>query len=261
MHMSRPRVSKLTHAPLARLISKLGIASRTQAAELIRAGRVTVDGQLISDPHFWAQQSAVIKLDGEPTNAAPSALRVLMMHKKRGLVTARVDRTHKVVCDHPNIVGTNLNPVGRLDRSSEGLLLFTSDALLANAISSPESHIDKTYYVRTQRPLVAYEYSALSSGEIDLDGELTLPSDWTSMEVNRNDNWCRVVLREGKNRQIRRMLDVLGVRVQRLIRVGVGPLELGDLPRGHVRELAEDEVGRLKEAVRWTARLARMNKV
>lgn len=139
-------------------------------------------------------------------------------------------------------------PVGRLDKASEGLLLFTNDTRLANRLTSPEAHLPKVYEVRLDRPLRSDELEALGS-DIDLGGELTRRSTWTSMEEERNPSWVRVQLREGKNRQIRRMLGVLGVGVQRLIRTAIGPLQLGSLARGAARALEEEEVRALRRAV------------
>ena len=240
-------VTKLTHAPLHRLLSKLGLASRTQAAALVAAGRVRVNGLAASDPTQWAPWDSVVEIDQELRRA--SLPRLFAMHKRRGVVTARVDAREKVVCDHPMLRETGCSPVGRLDKESEGLLLFTNDTRLADRLTSPDGHVPKTYLVRASRPLHPDELEALCSS-IDLGGELTRPSDWASMSAERNPNWVRVQLREGKNRQIRRMLHTLGVRVQRLIRTEIGPIELGELARGAVRELSRAEVGQLQRLVR-----------
>ena len=208
-------VSKLTHSPLHRLLSKLGLASRTQAAELVAAGRVRVDGQVVLDPQQWSPWDGLVEIDRAVVQA--SRARLLCLHKRRGVVTARVDPREKVVCDHPLLRDTGCGPVGRLDKASEGLLLFTNDTRLADRLTSPESHLPKVYEVRVGRPLRPAELEALGS-DVDLGGELTQRSVWTSMAEERNPSWVRVQLREGKNRQIRRMLLALGVGVQRLIR-------------------------------------------
>ena len=242
------RRTKATHVPLERLMSKLGVGTRTQAAALILAGRVTVDGMAVTNPIEWWPRGATISIDGHVVTPYSSEHRVLMMHKKRGILTARVDARHEVVCDHPLLADTGCMPVGRLDRASEGLLLFTNDTLLGNALVSP-GHLDKTCLVRVNRPLDGGELARLGSTEsVNLGGELTQPSRWTSMADERNIHWVRVVLREGRTRQIRRMLWTLSVGVQRLIRVGIGPLQLGDLKRGGVRQLDVDEVDRLRRA-------------
>jgi 23S rRNA pseudouridine2605 synthase len=239
-------VTKLTHAPLHRLLSKLGLASRTQAVELVGAGRVRVNGQVVHDPALWSAWDSLVEIDRAVVQA--SVAQMFCLHKRRGVVTARVDAREKVVCDHPMLRDTGCGPVGRLDKASEGLLLFTNDTRLANRLTSPEAHLPKVYEVRLDRPLRSGELEALGA-DIDLGGELTSRSTWTSMEEERNPSWVRVQLREGKNRQIRRMLGVLGVGVQRLIRTAIGPLQLGSLARGAARALDEEEARALRRAV------------
>jgi 23S rRNA pseudouridine2605 synthase len=130
-----------------------------------------------------------------------------------------------------------------LDLASEGLLLFTNDTQLAHRILSPESHLPKTYYVRVHRPLVADELRALNSIEtVNLGGELTMASKWASLAEERNPHWISATLHEGKNRQVRRMLAGFGIKVQRLLRVAIGPLEIGTLARGAVRDLTSFEI-------------------
>lgn len=144
-------VTKLTHAPLQRLLSKLGLASRTQAVELVEAGRVRVNGQVVLDPQQWSPWDGLVEVDRAVVQA--SHARLLCLHKRRGVVTARVDPREKVVCDHPMLRHTGCGPVGRLDKESEGLLLFTNDTRLANRLTSPEAHLPKVYEVRLDRPL------------------------------------------------------------------------------------------------------------
>ena len=192
-------VTKLTHAPLHRLLSKLGLASRTQAVQLVGAGRVRVNGQLVLDPQQWAPWEGEVEIDGEVVLA--SVPRLFCLHKRRGVVSARFDVREKVVCDHPLLRDSGCAPVGRLDKASEGLLLFTNDTRLAHRLTSPDAHLPKVYEVRIDRPLRPAELEALGA-DIDLDGELTRASTWTSMAEERNPSWVRVQLSEGKNRQV-----------------------------------------------------------
>jgi 23S rRNA pseudouridine2605 synthase len=210
--------TKATHVPLYRLLSKLGLATREQGKVLVSSGKVRVNDRLVLDPEWWAPRQSVITVERasnlitfDGTMRWPPPTCLLMMHKKRGIVVAREDAKNKVVCDHPAIKNRfpSCLPVGRLDRSSEGLLLFTNDTQLAHRILSPQSHLVKTYHVRIDRPLASEELAALGT-DVDLGGELTLPSTWTSMADQRNPNWVSVQLREGKHRQIRRMLAELG---------------------------------------------------
>ena len=154
-------ITTATHVPLQRLVSKLGMYSRTQAANMIREGRVRVDGQTMRDPSCSAPRGGLLHIDSMVTHAALP--RVLTMHKKRGVLTASTDErgtsrkgaplVNEVVCDHSSLDGTGCMPVGRPDRASEGLLFFTNDTQLAHRLTSPESHLEKDYFVRVLRPL------------------------------------------------------------------------------------------------------------
>mmetsp|Transcript_138039 Transcript_138039/g.240054 ORF Transcript_138039/g.240054 Transcript_138039/m.240054 type:complete len:339 (+) Transcript_138039:64-1080(+) len=241
--------SKATHLPVNRLLSKLGLASRKEAGDLILRGAVTVNKRVVIDPELWVPRDAEVQVDGTDAGYIddPVETRVIMMHKKRGMVVARKDDRHPVVCDHPELKDTDMNPVGRLDLDSEGLLLFTNDNQLANSITDPVVDVPKIYFVRVDRPLTYSELKDLGDpSRTNFNGELKKPSKWSSMEEERNVNWIKVELYEGKKRQIRRMLKDLGVNVQRLVRMRVGPLELGSLERGSVRELTSDEVAELQ---------------
>ena len=235
--------TKATKMPLCRLMSKRGIASRKQATTMARAGRVSVDGQVVRDPERWVGHDVVIEVDGVVGQTRPH--RVYMMNKKRGVISSRADGFGRaVVYDHPLLSDGSYPAVGRLDKASEGLLLFTNDSQLANRMTSPDSHIDKPYHVKIDRLLTAEELVLLGTSE-DLDGELTLESTWTTLRHGEKTSWLEVRLREGKNRQIRRMLERIDVAVERLVRVRVGGLELGALGKGEVREVSEAEVAGL----------------
>ena len=235
--------TKAEKTPLCRLLSKRGLASRKRGAELARAGRVKVNGQVLRDPERWVSNQSRIEVDDVVEYTQPH--RVYMMNKKRGMISSRADPYGRaLVCDHPLLRETCYAPVGRLDKGSEGLLLFTNDTLLANRLTSPDSHLPKTYHVKIDRLLGTDELEALGK-TIDLDGELTKESVWSPLRHGEKTSWVEVQLREGKNRQIRRMLEQLDVKVLRLIRVGLGSLVLGDLVKGDVRELSPEEIGRL----------------
>jgi 23S rRNA pseudouridine2605 synthase len=240
--------SKTTHIPLCRLLSKRGLASRKQAVGLARAGRVCVDGVVVRDAEQWVRHESHIEIDG--VAGETKAHRVYMMNKKRRVISSRSDEfDREVVYDHPLLCDGTYAAVGRLDKASEGLLLFTNDSQLANRLTSPDTHIDKIYHVKINRLLRDDELEFLGSS-IDLDGELTLDSRWTTLRHGEKTSWLEVRLREGKNRQIRRMLEEIDVTVDRLIRVGIGELVLGTLLKGHVRELSADEVLQLARSTR-----------
>lgn len=232
--------SKATQMPLCRLLSKRGLASRKQAVALARAGRVSVNGTVVRDPEQWVPNESQVEVDG--VAGQPVVHRVYMMNKRRRVISSRADEFQReVVYDHPLLKSGTYPAVGRLDKASEGLLLFTNDAQLANRLTSPDSHIAKTYHVKIDRLLSDDELAFLGSSQ-DLDGELTRESRWRTLRHGEKTSWLEVELSEGKNRQIRRMLESLGVAVTRLVRVRVGELSLGDLAKGDVRELTPEEV-------------------
>ncbi len=238
---------------LARVLSKLGFCSRSAGAALARAGRVRVDGVVRRDPEFpVAPERQVILVDGQPVTAAAPVY--LMLNKPRGLVTTAGDdkgRTTVFAClqDAP---GGHLSPVGRLDQASEGLLLFTNDTAWADAITDPRAHLDKTYHVQINRLPDAALLAALTTGVraagADTNGLLSAKRA-TVLRQGQKNAWLEIVLDEGRNRHIRRMLETLGIEVLRLVRVAIGPLELGALAKGAWRHLTAGEVAALGRMV------------
>lgn len=231
---------------LPRALSKLGFCSRTQAEALIAEGRVSVDGRRTMDPLAWVDlDRAAITVDG--TAVAAEEKLYLMLNKPRGLVTTRHDpegRPTVYDCLGGN-QGPHLSPVGRLDKASEGLLLFTNDTVLAQALLDPVTHVGKTYHVQIDRPVDGALLARMTEGLI-VDGEMLTASAARLLRSGEKNAWIEVELREGKNRQIRRMLEALGIECLRLVRIAIGDLALGDLAKGAVRELTGDEVLRLR---------------
>ena len=237
---------------LARVISKMGIASRTEAARWIAAGRVAVNGRVQLDPDFpTVQGSDRIALDG---NAIGAETRVyLMLNKPRGLVTTADDERGRDTVyrclDDPSLPW--LMPVGRLDKASEGLLLFCNDPEWAARITDPASGPDKTYHVQIDRIPDEALLARLVVG-IDCDGErLSAVSNSgagksaTLLRHGAKNAWLEIVLDEGRNRQIRRLLAAQKIGVLRLLRVAIGSLQLGDLAKGCWRKLSDAEVSSL----------------
>lgn len=225
---------------LARALSKLGYCSRSKASELIRASRVRLNGALRRDPetpvHLGKDR---IEVDGQTVAAA---LKVYMMlNKPRGIVTTAADEKGRDTVyslldeDLPWVA-----PVGRLDKASEGLLLLTNDPEWAARITAPETHLDKTYHV--QIGVVADEalLRSLECG-VESGGEMLRAKRASILRHGERNSWLEIVLEEGKNRQIRRMLEGLGIGVLRLVRVAIGPLQLGDLAKGASRKLSREE--------------------
>lgn len=230
---------------LARTLSKLGLCSRTRAAELVRQGRVTVDGRTVRDPEERAPRDiARIALDGRPL--ATSEKTYVMLHKPRGLVTsARDERGRDTVYRCFADAGLPwLAPVGRLDKASEGLLLFTNDTAWAAGVLDPLRGPDKRYHVEIDRRLEEERLAVLVRG-VESGGEHLAAKRVSILRVGTPGMWLEVVLGEGRNRQIRRMFAALGSEVLRLVRVAIGPLELGDLPPGAWRHLTPSEIAKL----------------
>jgi 23S rRNA pseudouridine2605 synthase len=215
---------------------------------LIRGGRVSVNGRAIRDPEFpVAAGRDVVHVDGQAVQAAEGIY--LMLNKPRGLVTTAADeqgRDTVFTC----FAGANLpflSPVGRLDQASEGLLLFSNDTAWAARISAPESHVEKTYHVQVDRRFEPPQLRQLEQGR-ECDGELLRVHHASLLRAGEKNCWLKLVLDEGRNRHLRRLLGAMGIEVMRLVRVAMGPLTLGSLAKGQWRHLTPAEVRSLREA-------------
>ena len=234
---------------LARALSKLGYCSRSQAFALIRAGRVTLNGAVHRDPESPVSLDRDrILVDGQALAAAAPVY--LMLNKPRGLVTTAADeKGRRTVYDCLPADLPWLAPVGRLDKASEGLLLLTNDSEWAARIAAPETHLDKTYHVQVGAIADAVLLRAMEKG-VSSGGELLRAKRAAVLRSGQRNSWLEVVLDEGKNRHIRRLLAALGVEVLRLIRVAIGPLLLDDLAKGSYRALTAEEKAALDRALR-----------
>lgn len=245
--MTRPlrRPATSTNAPrhgLARVLSKLGVCSRSQADQAVREGRVTVDGRCIRDPERPTDPAReTITLDGASVRAATRVY--VALNKPRGIVVSAADeRGRDTVYDLMKDAGLPwLGPVGRLDRASEGLLLLSNDTVWAAGLTEPKHHVDKTYHVQIDRRPDDALLAMLRAGVVDA-GERLGAVAVTVLREGEKNAWLEIVLDEGRNRHIRRLLAAHDVGVLRLIRVAVGPLALGDLAKGQWRHLTQDEV-------------------
>ena len=235
-------------------MSKLGYCSRSRAAELIRAGKVRVNGALRRDPespvHLGKHR---IEVDGQPLEAARKIY--LAMNKPRGVVTTVSDEKGRETVYGLLETGTTwCSPVGRLDQASEGLLLFTNDTGWANRITSPETHLDKTYHVQVAAVADDALLERLRSGVAARDGEALRVKSAALLRRGERNCWLEIILDEGKNRQIRRLLETQNIEVLRLVRVAIGPLKLGELAKGAVRALSAEEKRALDRALRaWSS--------
>jgi 23S rRNA pseudouridine2605 synthase len=231
---------------VARAISKLGLGSRTQAARWVAEGRVRVNGKPVADPEFPVRMG-VDRVEVTGLDAAPAQRRVLALNKPRGLVTSTRDeqgRDTVYECLRDASLPW-LAPVGRLDKASEGLLLFSNDPEWAARVSGPGGP-DKCYHVQVDAIPDAIALRELSRG-IELDGELLRAKSAGLLRSGGKHAWLEVVLDEGRNRQIRRLLAARGYSVLRLVRVAIGPLQLGTLAKGAWRWLDAAEVAALAD--------------
>jgi 23S rRNA pseudouridine2605 synthase len=242
---------------LARTLSKLGYCSRSRAAGLIRAGRVTLNGKIHRNPETPVPGSgSQITVDGTPIEDARKIY--LMLNKPRGVVTTASDeKGRETVYDllrpaSSGYVSTNrsgdlenlrqwIAPVGRLDKASEGLLLMTNDCEWAAIITAPETHLEKTYHVQIATVAEDNFIQTLLRGVKAKNGEVLRLKRLRRLRSGGKNCWLEIVLDEGKNRQIRRMIEAVHCEVLRLVRVAIGPLQLGDLAKGKYRSLTADE--------------------
>jgi 23S rRNA pseudouridine2605 synthase len=238
---------------LARALSKLGYCSRSQAAERIRAGRVRLNGGVQRDPETPVRlEQDRIAVDGHAVE--PREKIYLMMNKPRGLVTTASDeKGRETVYAVLGKAGESMPwvaPVGRLDKASEGLLLLTNDSEWGARIAAPETHLEKTYHVQIGAVADDKLMQAIVRGVTSEDGDVLRATRARLLRSGDKNCWLEIVLDEGKNRQIRRMLAALGVEVLRLVRVAIGPLQLGILAKGAFRALANEEKRMLDRAIR-----------
>lgn len=240
-------IAKPRRIGLARALSKLGIASRSEAAAWIGAGRVRVDGRVVTDPEFPTVEGVHrVQVDGQPLEAIESPRRYIVMNKPRGLVTTTRDEHDRATVYHC-FDGADLGwiaPVGRLDKASEGLLLFTNDSQWAARITEPARGPDKTYHVQVDCIPDEAALAAMRAG-VACDGMLLAAKSASLLRMGHTHAWLEIVLDEGRNRQIRRLLAALDIGVLRLVRVAIGTLQLGELPKAQWRELTEAEVAAL----------------
>jgi 23S rRNA pseudouridine2605 synthase len=228
-----------------KLLAQAGISSRRRAEQLIREGRVTVNGRPVKLGDSARSGKDIIAVDGERIGPGPEKKLYLALHKPRGFVTTMEDeRGRKCVAELVKDVPGRVYPVGRLDKDSEGLLLMTNDGGFANAVAHPSTHVAKTYRV-TLRPGISEEQLIKLSTGIELDGRRTAPAKARVLEQQPGRAVVEIVLYEGRNREIRRMCEFLGLEVARLKRTAVGPVRLSLLPQGKYRELTKEEVSGL----------------
>ena len=230
---------------LERVLSKAGVGSRVDARQWIAAGRVKVNGQIVRNPDQWIDmQRDRVRLDGRPLQARERVY--ILLYKPTGyLTTYRDPKGRPTVYDLLADLGTFVSPVGRLDLDTSGLLLMTNDNQLAERVTNPASHVPKTYLVKASMRLTGEQLQQLRDG-IELADGPTRPAHVRRVRDSEKYTHLEITLTEGRNRQVRRMIEALGATVLKLVRVKIGPIAIGTLQIGKWRSLTPAEVRALR---------------
>jgi 23S rRNA pseudouridine2605 synthase len=230
---------------LERVLSKAGVGSRTEARRWISEGRVKVNGRVAGDPNRWVDlESDRITFDDRPLQKA--AATYLLLYKPKGYLTTYDDpEGRKTVYDLLPDRNRYVFPVGRLDLDTSGLLILTNDTAFAERLTNPEYHVPKTYLVKASKFLTDEELDRLRNG-VELRDGPTRPAKVQRVRESGGKTVFEITISEGRNRQVRRMVEALDAKVLKLVRTAIGPLRIGDLPVGGVRELTAEEVRSLK---------------
>lgn len=238
------------HTGIARALSKLGVCSRTQAQALVRDGAVSLNGKPCRDPETRVDP-ARDRIEVRGTAVGAGTRVYIALNKPRGLVTTRADEKGRATV-FQCLDGSGLPylaPVGRLDQSSEGLLLFSNDSAWNAAITDPDTHVDKIYHVQIDRLPDAGLLTRLRDG-VESRGERLAVKSVRELRRGDRNAWLEITLDEGRNRHLRRMLEACGCEVLHLVRIGIGTLRLGDLGKGAWRHLTAAEVQALSRGQR-----------
>ena len=232
---------------LQKYLAECGVASRRKCEELIEMGKVRVNGKVASIGDKIDQMQDTVSVSGKKIIRQKTFI-YIMLHKPRGFITTMNDEMdRKCVAQLIKDVPARVYPVGRLDRDSEGLLLFTNDGAFANAMTHPSKHVPKTYRVTVRPSITQEQLTALTEGII-IDDAKTAPAEVHVVTKEENRVVLEIILYEGRNRQIRKMCEEIGLEVARLRRTAVGSVKLGMLKQGDWRNLTEDEVRKLQLA-------------
>lgn len=229
---------------LDRVLSKAGIGSRTETRRWIAEGKIAVNGKKIQTPDFWVDLNHDrVTLDGRPVAAKQKIY--LLLYKPKGYLTTYKDpEGRKTVYDLLQEVGNWLFPVGRLDQDSSGLLIMTNDTAFGDHVTSPESKVPKTYLVKSSELLSDEQLDRLRQG-VELSDGPTRPAVVNRIRDSARYTFFEITITEGRNRQVRRMVEALGAKVLKLVRTKIGPIEIDGLQIGKYRELSRQEVLKL----------------
>lgn len=234
---------------IAKKIAESGVASRREAERLIEEGRVSVDGEVVTTPVFFVDDSHEITIDGKPIGKKSEKLVVWKMNKPKGYLTTKCDpKGRKTVFDLFPKVDDRLLYIGRLDYNSEGLLLFTNDGNFSRKLELPATGLSRSYKVRFHGNLTKEKIDKLKKG-VTVDKTHYGPIDVKIIKQDKSNNWAILTLKEGKNREIRKVLKSLDCTVNRLIRISYGTVSLGSLPSGKVEKLSGNELKKLQKMI------------
>ncbi|MDR2157758.1 MAG: rRNA pseudouridine synthase [Holosporaceae bacterium] len=238
---------------IAKKIAESGIASRREAEKLIETGRVAVDGEVVKTPVFFVTDQSKITIDGKEIGKKSKEIIIWKFHKPKGVITAKSDETNRrTVFDFfPNIAEHRLLYVGRLDYNSEGLLLFANNGDLARKLELPSTGLKRTYRGRIFGNLTEEKIRQLKNG-VTVDGIKYGSVDVVvNADGGRANSWITATLSEGKNREIRKIMEYVGCIVNRLIRISYGPFTLGDLKPGDVVRASRKEIDNLLKIIQF----------
>jgi 23S rRNA pseudouridine2605 synthase len=229
---------------LERVLSKAGVASRTEARSWIGEGRVRVNGKVLRNPDHWVDMERDrVLLDGKPVRPGPKAY--ILLYKPKGYLTTYKDPEGRpTVYDLLQDAGARVFPAGRLDLDTSGLLILTNDTQFAERLTNPDHHVPKTYQVKAATLLSDAQLERLRSG-VELSDGPTRPAEVTRLRDAGRHSFIEITLMEGRNRQVRRMLEASGSRVLKLVRTAIGPVRIGDLKIGKWRQLTPQELALL----------------
>lgn len=231
---------------LQKFIAECGIASRRNAEKIIESGRVTVNGELVDYMGCVINpEEDVVKIDGKVIEPENKKYYIVLNKPKNYVTTVSDDLGRPTVMQLVSDINARIYPVGRLDFDTTGLLIMTNDGEFANILTHPKHVVNKTYIARIDKPLDENQLDRLRNG-IDLDGVLTSPAKAENIKRPQKGFEVKITIHEGKNRQVRRMLDAVGANVMSLKRISVGSLTLGNLPEGKWRRLSDAEINKLR---------------